>query len=99
VKLGQTRAQDGFHSLKQRRLWLRKGYSSKTVPWPGSRCRGYPRLAGGTMPPVRLLTQPAVLILLAANAVPIAGVLFWRWDAFLLLVLYWISAAPAPLRR
>lgn len=45
------------------------------------------------MPPVRVLTQPAALILLAANAVPIAGVLWWRWDAFLLLVLYWMETA------
>jgi hypothetical protein len=52
-----------------------------------------PRIGDGTMPPVRLLTQPAVLILLVANAVPILGVLFWRWDAFLLLVLYWMETA------
>jgi len=45
------------------------------------------------MPPARLLTQPAALILLAANAVPILGVLLWKWDAFLLLVLYWMETA------
>lgn len=43
------------------------------------------------MPPARVLTQPAALILLAANAVPVLGVLFWNWDAFLLLVLYWME--------
>lgn len=41
----------------------------------------------------RLLTEPATLILIAANAVPILGVLFLRWDAFLLLVLYWMETA------
>ena len=40
-----------------------------------------------TMPFARVLTQPAALVLLAANTVPILGVLFWNWDAFLLLVL------------
>lgn len=43
------------------------------------------------MPPARLMTQPAALILIAANAVPILGVLFWNWDAFLILVLYWME--------
>lgn len=41
----------------------------------------------------RVLTQPATLFLIAANAVPLAGVLLWKWDAFLLLVLYWMETA------
>jgi len=41
----------------------------------------------------RLLRDPATLILLAANLVPLGGVLFWGWDAFVLLVLYWLETA------
>ena len=48
-----------------------------------------PRLALRT----RLLRDPATLILLGANLVPLAGVLFWGWDAFVLLVLYWLETA------
>ncbi len=39
------------------------------------------------------LSEPSTLILIAANAVPIAGILFWHWDAFLLLLLYWMETA------
>ncbi|MET0445800.1 MAG: DUF6498-containing protein, partial [Pseudorhodoplanes sp.] len=45
------------------------------------------------MPAGRLFSHPAALILLIANAVPILGVLLWKWDAFLLLVLYWMETA------
>ena len=53
------------------------------------------------MPPIaepkaqrsRRLAQPGLLVLVAANAVPILGVLLWNWDAFLLLVLYWMATA------
>jgi hypothetical protein len=41
----------------------------------------------------RLLRDPATLILLGANMVPLAGVLFWGWDAFVLLMLYWLETA------
>jgi hypothetical protein len=37
--------------------------------------------------------HPSTLILLAANLVPLPGVLFWGWDVFLLLVLYWLETA------
>ncbi len=35
----------------------------------------------------------AALILIAANLVPIVGVLWWGWDAFILLMLYWMETA------
>ena len=42
--------------------------------------------------PARLL-HPSTLILIAANLVPLLGIVFWHWDAFLLLVLYWMETA------
>jgi hypothetical protein len=42
---------------------------------------------------VRYLFYPSTLILLAANLVPLVGVLSWGWDAFVLLVLYWLETA------
>ena len=41
----------------------------------------------------RRLTYPSTLILLGANLLPLAGVLFWGWDAFVLLTLYWLETA------
>ena len=41
----------------------------------------------------RFLMQPANLILLAANLFPLVGVIFWGWDAFVLLMLYWLETA------
>ena len=41
----------------------------------------------------RYLLQPSTLILLAANLVPLVGVIFWDWDAFILLMLYWLETA------
>ena len=41
----------------------------------------------------RPLFYPSSLILIAANLLPLAGVLFWGWDAFVLLVLYWFETA------
>ena len=38
----------------------------------------------------RYLLQPSSLILIAANLVPLVGVIFWDWDAFVLLMLYWL---------
>jgi hypothetical protein len=32
-------------------------------------------------------------MLIAVNAVPVAGILFWRWNAFELLILYWMETA------
>jgi hypothetical protein len=41
----------------------------------------------------RHLLQPANLILLAVNLVPLIGVMAWGWDAFVLLMLYWLETA------
>ena len=41
----------------------------------------------------RYLFYPSTLILIAANLVPLIGVLLWDWDAFVLLVLYWLETA------
>jgi hypothetical protein len=37
--------------------------------------------------------SPFALIMLAANLVPLIGVLAWGWDAFVLLMLYWLETA------
>jgi len=42
---------------------------------------------------MRRLLQPSGLILLAANLVPLVGVILWGWDAFVLLMLYWLETA------
>lgn len=39
------------------------------------------------------LFAPSALILIATNLVPLAGVLFWKWDLFLVLFLYWADTA------
>lgn len=39
------------------------------------------------------LLHPSTLILIAANLLPLVGVAFWHWDAFLLLMLYWMDTA------
>jgi hypothetical protein len=39
------------------------------------------------------LCEPSSLFLIAANAIPIAGVVFWQWNAFELLILYWMETA------
>lgn len=39
------------------------------------------------------LLHPSTLLLLAANSLPIWGVLYWGWDTFVLLVLYWLETA------
>jgi hypothetical protein len=43
--------------------------------------------------PLTALLHPSTLILIATNAVPLVGVLAWGWDAFLLLMLYWMESA------
>lgn len=35
----------------------------------------------------------ATSILILSNLVPLAGILFWGWDAFVLLCLYWLETA------
>jgi hypothetical protein len=44
-------------------------------------------------PPLTALLHPSTLILIATNAVPLVGVIAWGWDAFLLLMLYWMESA------
>lgn len=34
----------------------------------------------------------SVLALIAANLVPLAGVLFWQWDIFSIIFLYWLES-------
>jgi len=41
----------------------------------------------------RYLLHPSTLVLVVANLLPLAGVAFWQWDAFLLLMLYWMDTA------
>jgi hypothetical protein len=40
---------------------------------------------------MRYLFLPATLLTLAVNLIPLYGVLFWGWDTFQLLMLYWIE--------
>ena len=42
---------------------------------------------------MRKLAHPATLMLLATNAIPPIGLVFWRWDAFVLLLGYWAETA------
>ena len=37
------------------------------------------------------LLKPSVLALLAANLYPVVGVVFLGWDAFYLLILFWME--------
>jgi hypothetical protein len=39
------------------------------------------------------LLRPSILILIAANLLPLVGVMFWHWDGFVLLMLYWLETA------
>jgi hypothetical protein len=39
------------------------------------------------------LLHPSTLLLVVANLLPLVGVAFWQWDAFLLLMLYWMDTA------
>ncbi|MEA2989680.1 MAG: hypothetical protein QOG83_2391 [Alphaproteobacteria bacterium] len=42
---------------------------------------------------MRSLVQPSSLILFIANLAPLVGVIFWDWDAFILIMLYWLETA------
>lgn len=35
--------------------------------------------------------NPVTLLLLASNLIPLAGLYYWGWDAFQLLILYWME--------
>ena len=39
------------------------------------------------------MLKPSALILLAVILVPLIGVTAWGWDAFVLLMLYWLETA------
>jgi Family of unknown function (DUF6498) len=39
------------------------------------------------------LLHPSTLLLIAVNLFPLVGVAYWQWDAFLLLMLYWMDTA------
>lgn len=41
----------------------------------------------------RLVAGASALLLIGANLLPLLGVLFWGWDAFVLLMLYWLETA------
>src|ERR1700690_4252237 len=36
---------------------------------------------------------PSTILVLFADLYPLAGVLWWGWDAFVLLMLYWMETA------
>lgn len=42
---------------------------------------------------MRFWTAPSAIVLILSNLVPLAGVLFWGWDLFLILFLYWAESA------
>lgn len=39
------------------------------------------------------LFSPSVLFLILTNLSPIVGVLFWDWDVFTVIILYWLESA------
>jgi hypothetical protein len=39
----------------------------------------------------RQVLRPSTLILLIANLFPLYGIAYWGWDAFVLLMLYWME--------
>lgn len=41
----------------------------------------------------KILLYPSVLFLIVANSVPIFGILFFNWDIFNILILYWLESA------
>jgi Family of unknown function (DUF6498) len=41
----------------------------------------------------RYLLYPSTVFLVTADLFPLAGIAFWHWDTFLLLMLYWMDTA------
>jgi hypothetical protein len=39
------------------------------------------------------LLHPSTILLVASDLFPLAGIWFWHWDTFLLLMLYWMDTA------
>ncbi len=40
---------------------------------------------------IKTLTYPSIFILILANSVPILGIIFFKWDVFSILFLYWLE--------
>ena len=40
---------------------------------------------------IKTLTYPSVFILILANSLPLLGILFFSWDVFSILLLYWLE--------
>lgn len=76
-----TASSDVPPSLKLRR--------PPTEPAEASRVGGSP-LSYWTA--ARLL-HPSTILLVGTNLVPVVGLLFWKWDAFLVLLSYWMETA------
>jgi hypothetical protein len=51
-----------------------------------------PSFKAAAAAPYRFL-YPSALFVLVADLIPAAGILFWGWDAFVLLMLYWMETA------
>ena len=45
------------------------------------------------LPDPSLFSEPSVWVLIAVNLLPLVGVLFFDWDLFSLMVLYWMETA------
>jgi hypothetical protein len=41
----------------------------------------------------RFWATPSVIVLIAANLLPLYGVVYWGWDLFALMLLYWMETA------
>jgi hypothetical protein len=52
----------------------------------------FPSFKAATAAPHRFL-YPSALFMLVADLIPAAGILFWGWDGFVLLMLYWMETA------
>jgi hypothetical protein len=51
-----------------------------------------PSIAAARASPLRFFF-PSTILVLFADLYPLAGVLWWGWDAFVLLMLYWMETA------
>lgn len=41
----------------------------------------------------KIFFYPSSLILVLVNMIPLAGVIFWSWDIFTIIILYWMESA------
>lgn len=58
-----------------------------------SRSKNKTRLVASPLPPVKRPIKRSAVTLVAANMVPLFGVVFWGWDIFPLVFLYWTENA------